>query len=91
MRMRPYDTLPRRPNGRPQACDPCRRRKVACGHGQPVCIGAPSGTSSATAPTSTLPVTARGRLVLGGLQRRAGPHPRARRKRLPAGPAAICP
>ena len=36
--MRPYDTLPRRPNGRPQACDPCRRRKVACGHGQPVCM-----------------------------------------------------
>lgn len=28
---------PRRPNGRPQACDPCRARKVACDHGQPVC------------------------------------------------------
>ena len=29
--------LPRRLNGRLQACDPCRRRKVACDHGQPVC------------------------------------------------------
>lgn len=27
----------RRLNGRLQACDPCRRRKVACDHGQPVC------------------------------------------------------
>lgn len=27
----------RRINGRLQACDPCRRRKVACDHGQPVC------------------------------------------------------
>ncbi|KAH7140937.1 hypothetical protein EDB81DRAFT_692488 [Dactylonectria macrodidyma] len=28
---------PRRANGRPQACDPCRARKVACDHRQPVC------------------------------------------------------
>ncbi|UKZ91745.1 uncharacterized protein TrAFT101_006715 [Trichoderma asperellum] len=27
----------RRPNGRMQACDPCRSRKVACDHQQPVC------------------------------------------------------
>lgn len=27
----------RRPNGRMQACDPCRLRKVACDHQQPVC------------------------------------------------------
>ncbi|KAG9254476.1 uncharacterized protein F5Z01DRAFT_674214 [Emericellopsis atlantica] len=27
----------RRRNGRPQACDPCRARKVACDHGQPTC------------------------------------------------------
>lgn len=27
----------RRRNGRPQACDPCRRRKVSCDHAQPVC------------------------------------------------------
>ncbi|KAH7144273.1 hypothetical protein B0J13DRAFT_475194 [Dactylonectria estremocensis] len=27
----------RRANGRPQACDPCRARKVACDHRQPVC------------------------------------------------------
>ncbi|KAM0493589.1 hypothetical protein D7B24_001105 [Verticillium nonalfalfae] len=27
----------RRPNGRPQACEPCRRRKVACDHTHPVC------------------------------------------------------
>ncbi|KAK2032885.1 fungal-specific transcription factor domain-containing protein [Colletotrichum zoysiae] len=26
-----------RKNGRPQACEPCRRRKVACDHAQPVC------------------------------------------------------
>ncbi|KAI5456027.1 hypothetical protein BGZ63DRAFT_397322 [Mariannaea sp. PMI_226] len=30
-------TLLRRPNGRPQACDPCRARKVACDHEQPIC------------------------------------------------------
>ncbi|KAF4448506.1 hypothetical protein F53441_8092 [Fusarium austroafricanum] len=29
--------LLRRLNGRPQACDPCRARKVACDHGQPTC------------------------------------------------------
>ncbi|CAH0023036.1 unnamed protein product [Clonostachys rhizophaga] len=29
--------LLRRLNGRPQACDPCRLRKVACDHTQPVC------------------------------------------------------
>ncbi|KID74186.1 uncharacterized protein G6M90_00g081390 [Metarhizium brunneum] len=33
----PDRTAPRRPNGRLQACDPCRRRKVACDHTQPVC------------------------------------------------------
>ncbi|KAL7919118.1 N-terminal binuclear Zn cluster-containing/DNA binding domain-containing protein [Trichoderma austrokoningii] len=27
----------RRPNGRMQACDPCRSRKVACDHQQPIC------------------------------------------------------
>ncbi|KAI0835947.1 hypothetical protein F5Y06DRAFT_299047 [Hypoxylon sp. FL0890] len=26
-----------RRNGRPQACDPCRKRKLACDHAQPVC------------------------------------------------------
>ncbi|KAI1479687.1 hypothetical protein F4774DRAFT_409811 [Daldinia eschscholtzii] len=26
-----------RRNGRPQACDPCRKRKLACDHTQPVC------------------------------------------------------
>lgn len=31
------DSLLRRPNGRPQACDPCRSRKVACDHTQPIC------------------------------------------------------
>ncbi|KAF7551269.1 hypothetical protein G7Z17_g5125 [Cylindrodendrum hubeiense] len=30
-------TLLRRSNGRPQACDPCRFRKVACDHGHPTC------------------------------------------------------
>ncbi|KAI8628128.1 hypothetical protein F5Y19DRAFT_154173 [Xylariaceae sp. FL1651] len=29
--------LLRRPNGRPQACEPCRKRKVACDHSQPIC------------------------------------------------------
>ncbi|KAI8953894.1 hypothetical protein F4801DRAFT_64956 [Xylaria longipes] len=29
--------LLRRPNGRPQACEPCRKRKVACDHTQPSC------------------------------------------------------
>ncbi|KAL6886159.1 N-terminal binuclear Zn cluster-containing protein [Trichoderma longibrachiatum] len=29
--------LPRRRNGRPQACEPCRRRKVACDHRLPIC------------------------------------------------------
>lgn len=30
-------TVPRRRNGRPQACEPCRGRKVACDHLLPVC------------------------------------------------------
>ncbi|KAH7133183.1 hypothetical protein B0J13DRAFT_678251 [Dactylonectria estremocensis] len=30
-------SLLRRANGRPQACDPCRFRKVACDHSQPIC------------------------------------------------------
>ncbi|KAK6077429.1 hypothetical protein SCUP515_04957 [Seiridium cupressi] len=29
--------LPRRLNGRPAACDPCRARKVACDHTRPIC------------------------------------------------------
>lgn len=29
--------LLRRINGRPQACDPCRKRKVACDNTQPIC------------------------------------------------------
>lgn len=56
----------RRRNGRLQACDPCRARKVACDHGQPVCERcrkrkqdaqcaytvdtAPSGATSPTPP-----------------------------------------
>ncbi|KAL7931873.1 fungal-specific transcription factor domain-containing protein [Trichoderma chlorosporum] len=28
---------PKRKNGRPQACEPCRRRKVACDHRLPTC------------------------------------------------------
>lgn len=28
---------PKRKNGRPQACEPCRRRKVGCDHGAPTC------------------------------------------------------
>ncbi|RYP42226.1 hypothetical protein DL767_000390 [Monosporascus sp. MG133] len=31
------EPLLRRPNGRPQACEPCRKRKVACDHTQPIC------------------------------------------------------
>ncbi|KAI1331561.1 hypothetical protein F5Y16DRAFT_408161 [Xylariaceae sp. FL0255] len=30
--------LLRRPNGRPQACEPCRRRKVSCDNRQPKCM-----------------------------------------------------
>ncbi|KAK7420576.1 hypothetical protein QQZ08_010335 [Neonectria magnoliae] len=33
----PLSPLLRRSNGRPQACDPCRARKVACDHSQPTC------------------------------------------------------
>lgn len=33
----PTAPLPRRRNGRPQACEPCRRRKVACDHALPIC------------------------------------------------------
>ena len=28
---------PRRRNGRPQACEPCRKRKTACDHSLPIC------------------------------------------------------
>jgi Zn(2)-Cys(6) binuclear cluster domain-containing protein/transcription factor-like protein len=34
---RPSRASLRRPNGRPQACEPCRKRKVACDNRQPVC------------------------------------------------------
>lgn len=30
-------SVPRRRNGRPQACEPCRNRKVGCDHQLPVC------------------------------------------------------
>ncbi|KAM3502850.1 hypothetical protein MY10362_004575 [Beauveria mimosiformis] len=30
-------SVPRRRNGRPQACEPCRRRKVGCDHQLPAC------------------------------------------------------
>ncbi|PTB63102.1 fungal-specific transcription factor domain-containing protein [Trichoderma citrinoviride] len=30
-------SAPKRRNGRPQACEPCRRRKVACDHRTPTC------------------------------------------------------
>lgn len=30
-------SLPRRRNGKPQACEPCRKRKMACDHTLPVC------------------------------------------------------
>ncbi|KAL6855627.1 fungal-specific transcription factor domain-containing protein [Trichoderma novae-zelandiae] len=30
-------SAPKRKNGRPQACEPCRRRKVACDHRTPTC------------------------------------------------------
>ncbi|KAI5465042.1 hypothetical protein BGZ63DRAFT_169041 [Mariannaea sp. PMI_226] len=33
----PHAMKLRRLNGRLQACDPCRKRKIACDHGQPVC------------------------------------------------------
>lgn len=35
--MHPSATLPRRRNGRLQACEPCRRRKISCDHELPVC------------------------------------------------------
>lgn len=38
-------TAPRRRNGRPQACEPCRLRKVACDHSMPVCTRCRSGKS----------------------------------------------
>ncbi|KAI0148657.1 hypothetical protein GGR57DRAFT_505123 [Xylariaceae sp. FL1272] len=33
----PATPVLRRRNGRPQACEPCRKRKVACDHSQPIC------------------------------------------------------
>ncbi|KAI1117658.1 hypothetical protein F5Y14DRAFT_464709 [Nemania sp. NC0429] len=33
----PAGPILRRPNGRPQACEPCRKRKVACDHTHPIC------------------------------------------------------
>jgi len=29
--------VPRRRNGKQQACEPCRKAKIACDHGLPVC------------------------------------------------------
>lgn len=46
----------RRPNGRMQACDPCRLRKVACDHQQPVCRRCVSrGQEDECVYTSSLP------------------------------------
>lgn len=46
----------RRPNGRMQACDPCRSRKVACDHQQPVCRRCISrGQEDECVYTSSLP------------------------------------
>ncbi|KAM0451209.1 hypothetical protein ACHAPV_010055 [Trichoderma viride] len=46
----------RRPNGRMQACDPCRTRKVACDHQQPVCRRCISrGQEDECVYTSSLP------------------------------------
>lgn len=39
-------TAPRRKNGRRQACEPCRRRKVACDHTFPVCIRCSHGNTA---------------------------------------------
>lgn len=46
---------PRRRNGRPQACEPCRARKVACDHRMPVCSRCKSGSNASACiyPAST--------------------------------------
>ena len=36
--MAPDPAILRRRNGRPQACDPCRQRKVSCDNAQPTCL-----------------------------------------------------
>ncbi|KAM3561836.1 hypothetical protein MY1884_002173 [Beauveria asiatica] len=36
-------SVPRRRNGRPQACEPCRRRKVGCDHQLPACARCQKG------------------------------------------------
>ena len=48
----------RRPNGRLQACDPCRFRKVACDHARPVCARClKHGVDSQCVYTATVPRT----------------------------------
>ena len=36
--MSQHSALPRRRNGKSQACEPCRKRKQACDHSLPVCL-----------------------------------------------------
>lgn len=46
-------SAPLRRNGRQQACEPCRRRKVACDHGMPVCSRCRSSEISSSCVYST--------------------------------------
>ncbi|KAH0489918.1 hypothetical protein TgHK011_001409 [Trichoderma gracile] len=52
-------SAPKRKNGRPQACEPCRRRKVACDHRTPICSrcrrgGIPDKSSASAAAAAPL-------------------------------------
>ncbi|KAK2617003.1 hypothetical protein QQS21_000092 [Conoideocrella luteorostrata] len=71
----PVIGAPRRKNGRQQACEPCRRRKVACDHRLPVCsrckrggvsercvyltLRRPSPASPVLSPSNSSPVAAK--------------------------------
>lgn len=51
-------TAPRRRNGRHQACEPCRKRKVACDHKMPVCSRCRYGTTPNSCVYSMKPIIA---------------------------------
>ena len=65
---------PRRRNGRPQACEPCRKRKTACDHTLPVCLRCKRRSTTAACVYLNSPVAfARNATAQANIQTRSQP------------------
>ncbi|KAM0274968.1 hypothetical protein ACHAQH_007698 [Verticillium albo-atrum] len=71
----------RRPNGRPQACEPCRKRKVACDHTHPVCRRCQAGKKA-----TQCEYIVDTRVPIAGLPRARGPPTAVLQRRRSASP-----